>query len=33
VGPRASLDMVAKRKTPSPCWESNPNHPACSQSL
>jgi len=24
VGPRAILDAVAKRKTPSPCQESNP---------
>jgi hypothetical protein len=26
VGPRAGLDMVSKRKIPSPCWESNPDH-------
>jgi len=24
VGPRASLDMVVKRKIPSPCWDSYP---------
>jgi len=24
VGPRAVLDMVVKRKVPSPRWESNP---------
>jgi hypothetical protein len=24
VGPRASLDVVMKRKILSPCWESNP---------
>jgi hypothetical protein len=28
VGPRASLDAVAKRKIPSPRRESNPNRPA-----
>jgi hypothetical protein len=33
VGPRAGLDMVLKRKIPSPHQESNPDHPACSQSL
>jgi hypothetical protein len=27
VGPRAGLDMVSKRKIPSPRSESNPNHP------
>jgi hypothetical protein len=27
VGPRAVLDMVVKRKIPSPCWESNPRTP------
>jgi len=26
VGPRASLDMVLKRKIPSPCQALNPNH-------
>jgi len=32
VGPRASLDMVAKRKKllPCVCWKSNPDLPACS---
>jgi hypothetical protein len=30
VGPRAGLDTVSKRKIPSPHWESNPDHPACS---
>jgi hypothetical protein len=29
MGPRASLDMVAKRKIPSLCWESN-HHLDCS---
>jgi hypothetical protein len=24
VGPKAGLDMVVKRKIPSPCWDSNP---------
>jgi hypothetical protein len=24
VGPRAGLDVVVKRKTPSTCWDSNP---------
>jgi hypothetical protein len=24
VGPRAGLDMIVKRKIPSPCWDSNP---------
>jgi hypothetical protein len=28
VGSRAVLDMVSKRKIPSPCRESNPGHPA-----
>jgi hypothetical protein len=28
VGPRAGLDVVAKRKIPCPCWESSPGHPA-----
>jgi hypothetical protein len=27
VGPRASLDTVEKRKIPSPCRDSNPDHP------
>jgi len=27
VGRRTSLDMVAKRKNPCPCWKSNCNHP------
>jgi hypothetical protein len=27
VDPRAGLDMVSKRKIPSTCQESNPNHP------
>jgi hypothetical protein len=27
VGPRAVLDMVVKRKIPSPCWELNPRTP------
>jgi len=27
VGTRASLDAVAKRKIPSPCRQSNPDHP------
>jgi hypothetical protein len=27
VGPRAFLDTVAKRKIPSPRWESNPRTP------
>jgi hypothetical protein len=27
VGPRAILDMVVKRKIPSPCQESNPRTP------
>jgi len=27
VGPRAVLDMVMKRKIPSPHWESNPRTP------
>jgi len=27
VGPRASLDMVVKRKIPSPQWEMNPRTP------
>jgi len=31
-GPRAGLDALEKRKTPSSCWESNPNRPAHSQS-
>jgi len=26
VGFRAGLDIVLKRKIPSPCWKSNPNH-------
>jgi len=26
VGPRVSLNVVARRKIPSPCWESNPSH-------
>jgi len=26
--PRAGLDAVAKRKTPSPCWELKPDRPA-----
>jgi hypothetical protein len=33
VGPRASLDMVLKRKTPSPHQDSNPNCPARGQLL
>jgi hypothetical protein len=32
-GPRASLDMVVMRKIPSPCQDSNPDHPACSPVL
>jgi hypothetical protein len=28
MGPRAGLDMVVKRKGPSPCRESNPDRPA-----
>jgi len=27
LGPRASLDVVAKRKEPCPCQVSNPGHP------
>jgi hypothetical protein len=27
LGPRAGLDIVTKRKIPSPCRESNPDHP------
>jgi hypothetical protein len=27
---RGSLDVVAKRKNPCPCFELNPDHPACS---
>jgi hypothetical protein len=27
VGPRSGLDMVSKRKIPSPRGESNPDHP------
>jgi len=27
VGPRVVLDVVVKRKVPSPCWESNPRTP------
>jgi len=30
MGPRAGVDMMAKRKHPCPCWESNPGYPACS---
>jgi hypothetical protein len=30
VGPRDSLDRMAKRKISSPCQDSNPGHPACS---
>jgi hypothetical protein len=30
LDPRASLDVVAKRKVPSPSQELNPDHPACS---
>jgi hypothetical protein len=33
VGPRAGLDAVVKRKIPSPCQDSNPNHPAHSSVL
>jgi hypothetical protein len=33
VGPRAGLDAVSKRKIPSPRRDSNPYHPARSQSL
>jgi hypothetical protein len=33
LGSRASLDMVSKRKIPSPRRESNSDHPTCSQSL
>jgi hypothetical protein len=32
VGPRTSLDAVSKRKIPSPRRDSNPDHPARSQS-
>jgi hypothetical protein len=27
MGPKADLDAVARRKIPSPSWESNPDHP------
>jgi hypothetical protein len=27
MGPRGGLDMVSKRKIPSPRWELNPDHP------
>jgi hypothetical protein len=27
VGPRDVLEAVVKRKTPSPCWKSNPRTP------
>jgi hypothetical protein len=27
VGPRAILDMMLKKKIPSPCWELNPDYP------
>jgi hypothetical protein len=27
-GPRAGLDAVVKREIPSPCRDSNPDHPA-----
>jgi len=30
MDPRASLDVMVKRKNPCPYWESNPSHPACS---
>jgi hypothetical protein len=33
VGPRAVLDAVVKRKIPSPCRDSNPDHPARSPTL
>jgi hypothetical protein len=33
VALRANMDVVLKRKIPSPCQESNPDHPAHSQSL
>jgi hypothetical protein len=33
VGPRANLDVVARRKILRPCWELNSSHPACSQAL
>jgi hypothetical protein len=33
VGPRAGLDAVVKRKIPSPCQDSNPDHPARSSVL
>jgi hypothetical protein len=33
VGPRAGLDAGARRKILCPCWESNPDRPAHSQTL
>jgi hypothetical protein len=33
VGPRAGLDAGARRKILCPCWGSNPDHPARSQTL
>jgi len=30
VNPRAGLDAMVKRKIPSGCGESNPDHPTCS---
>jgi hypothetical protein len=33
VGPRAGLDAASKRRIPSSRQESNPDRPACSQSL
>jgi hypothetical protein len=33
VGPRAGLDAGATRKTLCSCWGSNPDRPACSQTL
>jgi hypothetical protein len=33
MGPRASVDTAVRRKIPNPCRDSNPYHPASSNTL